>query len=463
MPKALILYHYFWPDTVVSAQHFTQLAQELQNRGWQVAAMPCNRGCRNESKKYPASDVHNLIEIHRVWRPRFHQATAWGRILNAIWMIFAWSCAAWRKRKFPHVDVLIVGTDPILSVVTARIWKLLRPKTQIVHWCFDLYPEAAVSQGILKPNGISLKILKHLLRGAYAACDLIVDIGACMRHQLEQYNVDTPRATLTPWALIEPSQMPLVDNTERNTIFGSTKLGVLYSGNFGLAHSYDMFAKLIDRLADEDIKFAFSIRGNRADELRSVLSQNHKHTAFVPFASLDKLESRLSAADIHLVCLRPEWTGTVVASKFFGSLASGRPVIFAGRDDCALAQWIAKYRVGWVLSDDTLEFVTEKLIRLSHAPQELKSLRQHCYYIYHKHFSRKHIMDQWDTELRNLLNKTLETVKDESFDPMPGSLGRVSAMSSNTTSYQPTIKAHAIIDYGEQSEGSLMEEVAHKP
>ena len=75
---------------------------------------------------------------------------------------------------------------------------------------------------------------------------------------------------------------------------------------------------------------------------------------FAGFAPESELEKRLAAADIHLVSLRPEWTGVVVPSKFFGSLAAGRPVVFAGGPDSAIARWIHEFGVGWVLTTDNV-------------------------------------------------------------------------------------------------------------
>ena len=75
----------------------------------------------------------------------------------------------------------------------------------------------------------------------------------------------------------------------------------------------------------------------------------------MPFAfKQSDLEVRLSAADIHVVTLRDEWTGTVVPSKFFGALAVGRPVLFAGSPKSAVARWIVKHRVGWVLTESSM-------------------------------------------------------------------------------------------------------------
>lgn len=403
-PTVLILYHYFHPDNVISSQHLTQFGQELQKRNWQVLAMPCNRSCRDNTKKYKSSDDYNGINIRRIWRPGFRQASKLGRLVNAIWMILAWSFIAFRKISVPDVDVLVVGTDPILGILVASVWKIIRPKTRIVHWCFDLYPDAAIAEGFLKPESILVKSLKRLLHSAYDACDLIVDIGCCMRQKLEKYNDSTKKITLTPWALVEPNHALPNDISQRQTLFGDTKLCVLYSGNFGLAHSYDAFLDLSRSLNGHDIKFSYSVRGNRADELKDATQRQDKNISFAPFAPQDKLQARLSSADIHLVSLKHNWTGTVVPSKFFGSLAAGRPVIFAGSPDSAIAKWITDYNVGWVLTADSLDSVAHDLIKLSHSPQELTNLQQHCNDIYRKHFSRKIIMDNWDIALNSLLD-----------------------------------------------------------
>ena len=122
MPSAFIFYQYFHPDDVVSAVHLTDLAKGLVSRGWNVTAMPCNRGCRNDIT-YPKSDSYSGISIKRIWRPAFSQGKNLGRIANCVWMLIAWSLQSLMKRP----DVLIIGTDPVLRILTAIVWKALRP------------------------------------------------------------------------------------------------------------------------------------------------------------------------------------------------------------------------------------------------------------------------------------------------------------------------------------------------
>ena len=47
-PSIYILYHFFYPDTVVSAEHKKELAQGLVARGWDVTVLTSNRFCRDQ-------------------------------------------------------------------------------------------------------------------------------------------------------------------------------------------------------------------------------------------------------------------------------------------------------------------------------------------------------------------------------------------------------------------------------
>jgi colanic acid biosynthesis glycosyl transferase WcaI len=83
-PRIAVLYHYFHPDDVVSARHLTQFCLELKDRGWAVKALPCNRGCRDESVSHPLDEEYQGVSIKRVWRPGLRQSSSVGRIVNAL-------------------------------------------------------------------------------------------------------------------------------------------------------------------------------------------------------------------------------------------------------------------------------------------------------------------------------------------------------------------------------------------
>jgi glycosyltransferase involved in cell wall biosynthesis len=402
-PRVTVLYHYFHPDDVVSARHYEDLCKGLVARGWEVEAMPCNRGCRDEGRAYPRREVWQGIAIRRIWRPRLRQASTLGRLANAAWLIVAWSLLLVMRRGRDLPDVLLIGTDPILSVVVAWVVKRLRPRVRVVHWCFDLYPEAAIAEGILGERSFVTRLLKRLTGAAYRSCDLVADLGRCMGQQLARYQFPARQVTLVPWALSEPEQACCPDPVARRQLFGEASLGLLYSGNFGRAHSSEEFLELARRLRREPIHVCFGVRGNQADSLRAAVRADDVNVSFTGFAPEEVLAQRLSAADIHLVSLRSCWTGVVVPSKFFGSLAAGRPVLFAGSEDAAIARWIQEHQVGWVLSRETLPQVAQELRRLAGARDELLALQRRCRQVYHAHFSQTQTLDRWNQELRALL------------------------------------------------------------
>lgn len=403
MPRVLLFYHYFYPDNVVSAQHFTDLATGLIGKGWEVMAYASNRGCRDETQKYPRRSNFKSVNIRRFWRPPIRQSSSIGRIVNALWINIVWSIAALQYRKFPNLDALIVGTDPVLSVLVVQVWKLFRPHTQLVHWCFDLYPEAAIADGVIGSGSLVARIVQKMLARAYKALDAIVDIGPCMQALLMGYAPKARYSTITPWALSEPLAFPQADPGERLELFGDSKIGLLYSGNLGRAHQYDAFLRLSTLLDPGEFKIAFSVRGNCAQSFWEAVDESVHHISEASFVPVNRLEARLCAADIHLVSLKENWTGTVVPSKFFGALAVGRPVLFYGSMDSALAQWIQAYEVGWVLTDDHVQEVAEQLTALRREPQKLSSIKRHCFDVYQAHFSRSAMIDRWDTLLRELL------------------------------------------------------------
>jgi colanic acid biosynthesis glycosyl transferase WcaI len=404
--KALVLYHYLFPDDVISSRHFSDLCQGLVERGWEVTGCCCTRSCRDPLLRFPRATDWNGVKIRRIWRPGFSQSSSHGRLLNALWIIAMWSLLAFNP--FLRVSQLVIGTDPVLSILVALPWKLVRPRVRIAHWCFDLYPEAAIADGLLSETGMIARILKRLLSAAYRRCDLVGDLGPCMKARLTKYLGERQSATTLPvWAIVEPQAPVWADDSERRSLFGEAKLALMYSGNFGKAHSYQGVFDIAREFTASEAQFVFSARGNRMGELVQAMKTGPQNVRVADFAALEALEKRLAAADIHIVTLRPEWTGTVVPSKFFGAIAAGRPVLFIGSASSAIAKWVKELGVGWVLDDGRssgayqmeIKRLAQELKGLAEDRVLLRKLFSHCHGVYQANFSKQRILEQWHTQL----------------------------------------------------------------
>ena len=419
--QTVLLYHFFRPDDVISARLFSDLAEGLQRGGDEVTAMPAIRGCFDDRASYPLRERWAGGLIRRVWRPAWPQKRNRGRMLNSLWMLAVWSM---RAATAPRRVTVIVGSDPVMGVLAAIPWRLLRRRAKIIHWCHDVYPAAAVAGDVLRGDGLTARAIQWALRRAYRRCDAVVDLGPCMRETIraaiEPAVADRPAgktvpapsevvpgdligrfeggqvryATIPPWALAEsPEPLPTTPEV-RGELFGDAKLGLLYSGNLGRAHLFEPFLELAARTVGDSMQFCFAGRGARLPELQRHLAEGPANVSTAGFADEHQLRQRLAAADVHMVSLRPEWTGSVLPSKFFGSLAIGRPVLFAGSADCSLAEWIRRFDVSWVLNG-SVEEVARSLREFAENQATRVEMNRRCWEVYTRHFSREIQLQRW--------------------------------------------------------------------
>jgi colanic acid biosynthesis glycosyl transferase WcaI len=400
--RILIVYHFFYPDDVISARHFSDFAEELAKRNWDVTVLTSNRFCRAPFKKILIKrETWKGVKIIRTYRPPFNQANVYPRIINAIWLAVAWTFKIIFMKRF---DVVVLGTDPQFLYYITPIIKLFKMKSKIAYWGYDLYPEAIIMEKI-KILSYIFRYSKSLTKFCYKFIDLMIDIGPCMKKRLFGYKHNAEAATLVPWALSEPIGIPVIDIETRLKLFGNAKLGVLYSGTIGSAHEFESFLMLAReiRRRNASVAFCFAGRGNRYDHLKKSVNEEDTNISFTGFADESELERRLGSADIHMLSLREGWEGIVLPSKFFGSLASGRPVLYSGAEKSAIKEWIETYKVGFYLSKNNINQIADKLISFTNDKNKILKMQHNAFCTYNEHFSKRVVMDKWSILLKNLI------------------------------------------------------------
>lgn len=401
MPRLLLCYHFFHPDDVVSARMFTDLAVEQTRRGWDVTVLTSNRLWRDPHAQLPRFERWNDVDIHRVFRPPWDQARPVERLGNSAWMLAAWLAKA---RMLGSFDAIVIGSDPAFSAMAAPVLRRLFPRAALVHWCFDLYPEAITAEKLGQQH---LEIVaRGLMRFAYGAYDALVDIGPRMGERLAEYESPARQATLVPWALAETDHPVAIDAEARRALFPEARLALLYSGTMGRAHDFSAFLRLARACRARTrnaISICFSVRGNRADDLAREITAADTNVSLAPFADEATLQTRLAAADLHLVSLRADWAGVVVPSKFFASLAVGRPVVYAGPAESEIARWIAQHEIGFHLTEETTDAAADRLHRLLDDRDALARLRESALAVYRREWSKAVTNDRWDRLLRELV------------------------------------------------------------
>ena len=138
---------------------------------------------------------------------------------------------------------------------------------------------------------------------------------------------------------VKPDRSPVViDETtaplERPKL-AAGKVLLLYSGNWGVAHDYSTFLKLIGHhsSARQRTRRAMAERGRRrSGPDRSPLREEHLPYIRSHLVPLEKLANLLVTPDAHLITLSDAFVGFVLPSKVHGCVASNKPILFVGSD-----------------------------------------------------------------------------------------------------------------------------------
>jgi glycosyltransferase involved in cell wall biosynthesis len=338
--RLLFINQYYWPDHASTAQHLTDLAEGLAAEGHEVHVVCSRGGYRERGTRPPRHEVHNGVTIHRV------DATALGRKSTLTRMtdyLSFYARAFWLGLLLPRFDVVTTLTTPPIIGLVGTILRRLKGSRHI-YWSMDLHPDASLALGKMSPRNPVVRGLRWLSDLVYRQADKVVVLGPYMMDRIAAKGVRSDRlATIPVWSRRdEIYPMPREDHPLREELGFEGKFVAMYSGNLGLAHSFDEFLEAARRLRHrDDVVFLYVGDGPRLAEVKSAQeSEGLENIRFLKYFPREMLHASLSMADVHLISMREEMTGIVVPGKLYGAMASGRPTLFVGPDHCESADTI---------------------------------------------------------------------------------------------------------------------------
>ena len=362
--RVVFVNRYFHPDHSATSQIASDLAFHLAARGWEVAAVTSRQLYDNASARLH-SGMTNGVHVERVWSTRFGRAGLVGRALDYVTFYGSAFLALLRYRS----AVVVAMTDPPLMSVVAAV-----ASKRVVNWVQDLFPEVAESLGIRAPRVLG-RLRDWSLRRARAN----VVLGELMAARVPKAVVIHNFAD----ADLAPQPRPSGD-----------AFVVGYSGNLGRAHEFGTIIGAMQRLPD--VRFLFTGAGAQLDAVKRSAGVN---AVFRSYAPREELSTSLSAADAHLVSLKPSLEGLIVPSKFYGVLAVGRPVLFVGARDGELARLIIGARCGVVVETGDVEGLTDAIRKLAGDRAEAAAMGHRGRELYLARFAPHHAFAAWERVL----------------------------------------------------------------
>ena len=214
----------------------------------------------------------------------------------------------------------------------------------------DLNPEEAIAAGWLKPDSLSVKLLRAMLESSLRHADKIVVLDRFVKQRIEVEAMpkEIPEAkidVIPPWSHDDSVRFDAEGREAfRRAHSLAGKFVVMYAGNHSPCHPLDTVLAAAQELRTrDDIVFVFAGGGSEQNTVREFAHNRQlENVLCLPYQPIEKLSALLSAADSHVVVMGERFVGIVHPSKIYNILAIGSPFIYIGPAESHLGDIIAR-------------------------------------------------------------------------------------------------------------------------
>jgi hypothetical protein len=206
--------------------------------------------------------------------------------------------------------------------------KVLR-RVRLIYRITDFYPEVIIAEKGTRP--LALRSLAQLTWFLRRRVDAFEALGEDQKQILMRGGIPADRITVkrdrSPVTIsVDPHPYPRPPELANRKI-------LLYSGNYGVPHDIDTVVEGLlrhHRAGGAQFGLWLNASGRNADVIADRLNAANVPLARSRPVPLHELASLLAAADVHLITLRPAFSGIVLPSKVYACIASQRPILFVG-------------------------------------------------------------------------------------------------------------------------------------
>jgi glycosyltransferase involved in cell wall biosynthesis len=369
----ITLINQFYPPELAPTGHLAaSLVEHRAALGDEVRVLT-GRGGYVSGTSGATTSEGDLVKVHRLWTAGLGKSRVAFRLIDYASFYVQ---AAVRMLLLPRQDVIITLTTPPLIGLTAALHKCLHPRTRIVLWNMDCYPDAAEAVGLIRRGGLLSRLVRMLVRLQFRTISHLVTLdGAMSQLLLSQY---APAGRVLPTTVIpnweRTAQFPALDLTATDgaSAAGGAALGltILYLGNTGYGHAFDTVLEAARRLRRRPVKFLFIGGGKRWQEIADAKSRdgldNVELKSYVPKEETPRV---MRGADYALITLHNWALGIMSPSKLHSNLAMGLPIIYVGPQGSNVDEAITRFQCGVSLRTDDADGLTAFIEQALEAPQ----------------------------------------------------------------------------------------------
>jgi glycosyltransferase involved in cell wall biosynthesis len=285
-------------------------------------------------RRWVARQTHTNpgVAVWRCYVPRTYNRSYLGRM----WAFFGFTLSATTAALMTRrPDVVIVTSPPLITVIPG--WIAARWRERSVPWIFevrDLWPESAVTTGVLAPDAWITRLLYAIERWACRHCDLVNVLTPAFRDDIVGRGLASPeKITLVPNGVDVNRFVPRTDGAETRRALGwGDRCVALYAGAHGRANALGQLVAVAERLRHRpDILIATV--GDGPERVRwqaEARRQRLDNIVFQGSVPSEEIPDVVAACDIGVAVLQSNPTfRTVYPNKVFDYMACAKPVVLA--------------------------------------------------------------------------------------------------------------------------------------
>jgi len=402
--RRITLVNQFYPPDLSPTAHLTaSLAEHLAGRGDHVTVLTGGEGYVGPPTGAGGLRGGDGVRVVRLWTPTLGKGSIAKRLSD--YMSFLVGATA-RLLVLRPQDVVISLTTPPFVLVAAVAHGLVHPRTRVVLWSMDCYPDVIECLGSrtqggpvvhvgrrsarqvvvgglrralrpvasLRPGGPVSRLLRAVNRLAFRRIDQVVALDAAMAELLvDGYGSRDgthPPATVIPnWERADdfPQGPALPAWTGYDDPELAGRFVVLYLGNLGYGHRIETVVEAAGRLSpDERVAWLFMGGGARWEELTGRAATGGAADRIVrrDYVPKDETPGVMAGAGCALIVLADEALGLMSPSKLHANLAAGLPIVYVGPAGSNVDAAIARFGCGVSLRNRDIDGLVTAVRRL---------------------------------------------------------------------------------------------------
>jgi glycosyltransferase involved in cell wall biosynthesis len=377
----LVVHQYYLAPGEPGGSRFNEFAQLWKKSGHDVSViagtMNYATGQSNQSgRRWITHRDEDGIRVTRCHVSATYKQSYAGRM----WAFFGFTLlASWEALRISRPDVIVATSPPLTAAIPGFI--AARVRLRPVPWVFeirDLWPESAITTGVLSERGLLTRVLYQLERFACQHADRVNVLTPAFAEDLRKRGlVENEQLVFVPNGVDIDAFRPIPRDDHVRREFGwGQRFVALYAGAHGRANALVQLLDAAEHLRTRpDILIASVGDGPERGVLETeVRVRKLSNVQFMGPLPKTRMPAVIAAADVGLAVLQDNPTfRTVYPNKVFDYMACGRATVLA-IDGVARRLVCDEARAGVFAEPENGRAIADAITMLADFPEEARLL-----------------------------------------------------------------------------------------